>query len=51
MTQQDEHQRHENHDHKHGEGCGHEAVQHENHLDYVHDGSRHAPHGGDYDEH
>jgi zinc transport system permease protein len=39
------------HSHEHGPDCGHEAVLHGDHLDYVHDGLRHAPHGGDYDEH
>jgi hypothetical protein len=28
-------------EHVHGEGCGHEAVPHEDHIDYVHDGHRH----------
>jgi zinc transport system permease protein len=39
------------HDHEHGPGCGHEALVHGDHVDYVHDGFRHAPHGADYDEH
>ncbi len=39
------------HDHEHGPGCGHLAVEHDDHLDYVHDGHRHAPHGEHYDEH
>ena len=38
-------------DHKHGEDCGHEAVQHGDHVDYLHDGHRHAEHGDLYDEH
>lgn len=38
-------------EHQHGEGCGHEAVQHEDHVDYVHDGHQHAEHGDHYDEH
>jgi zinc transport system permease protein len=41
----------EQHDHKHGPDCGHLAVRHGDHVDYVHDGHRHAPHGGHYDEH
>jgi zinc transport system permease protein len=41
----------EDHTHEHGEGCGHVAVQHGDHVDYVHDGHRHAPHGSHYDEH
>jgi hypothetical protein len=35
----------------HGDGCGHAPVLHGDHLDYVHDGHRHAAHGGHYDEH
>lgn len=41
----------EQHEHEHGLGCGHPAVAHEDHIDYLHDGHRHAPHGGHYDEH
>jgi zinc transport system permease protein len=37
--------------HQHGEDCGHVAVRHGDHVDYVHDGHRHAPHGEHYDEH
>jgi zinc transport system permease protein len=39
------------HVHRHGPDCGHSAVRHGDHVDYVHDGHRHAPHGGHYDEH
>jgi zinc transport system permease protein len=39
------------HDHEHGPGCGHPAVVHGDHVDYLHDGHRHAPHEGHYDEH
>jgi zinc transport system permease protein len=41
----------ETHEHEHGPDCGHPAVQHGDHVDYLHDGHRHAPHGGHYDEH
>src|SRR3712207_6728174 len=41
----------EDHVHQHGPDCGHLAVTHGDHVDYVHDGHRHAPHGGHYDEH
>lgn len=41
----------ERHEHEHGPGCGHPAVAHEDHVDYLHDGHRHAPHEGHYDEH
>ena len=36
------------HDHVHGDGCGHRSVWHDDHLDYVHDGHWHAPHDGRY---
>lgn len=39
------------HEHEHGPGCGHEAIPHGDHVDYVHDGHRHAPHRGHYDDH
>lgn len=45
------HARAEAHDHEHGPDCGHEAVRHGDHVDYLHDGHRHAPHQGHYDEH
>jgi zinc transport system permease protein len=41
----------EQHEHEHGDRCGHPAVRHGDHVDYVHDGHRHAVHGGHYDEH
>jgi len=41
----------EAHPHDHGPGCGHTAVVHGDHVDYVHDGHRHAAHGSHYDEH
>ncbi|MGN6251269.1 MAG: metal ABC transporter permease [Marmoricola sp.] len=41
----------EEHAHQHGPGCGHLAVEHGDHVDYLHDGHRHAVHGGHYDEH
>ena len=45
------HRRAERHEHEHGPGCGHEALEHGDHVDYVHDGHRHAAHEGHYDEH
>lgn len=39
------------HPHVHSENCGHTPIQHEDHLDYVHDGHRHAAHDDHYDEH
>jgi len=41
----------EDHLHQHGPECGHPAVSHDDHVDYVHDGHRHAAHGRHYDEH
>ena len=45
----------EDHPHQHGPDCGHLAVEHGDHVDYVHDGHRHAVHveggGRHYDEH
>jgi zinc transport system permease protein len=41
----------EDHQHEHNEDCGHPAVPHGDHVDYVHDGHRHAVHGSHYDEH
>jgi zinc transport system permease protein len=39
------------HGHEHGDECGHPAVPHGDHIDYVHGGHRHAMHGDHYDEH
>ncbi|TDD35784.1 zinc transporter permease [Saccharopolyspora elongata] len=36
------HQEHPAHEHGHGEGCGHVVVPHGDHVDYIHDGHRHA---------
>ncbi len=41
----------EEHEHEHGPGCGHPALPHGDHVDYLHDGHRHAAHEGHYDEH
>ena len=32
-------------------GCGHPAVQHGDHTDFIHEGHRHAAHADHYDEH
>ena len=37
--------------HQHGPNCGHEAVPHGNHLDYLVDGRLHHPHGDHCDDH
>ncbi|MFZ0159501.1 MAG: metal ABC transporter permease [Kineosporiaceae bacterium] len=39
------------HRHEHGPGCGHPAIDHGDHVDYEHDGHRHAAHGAHYDDH
>lgn len=38
---------HSDHDHSHGPDCGHIAVEHDGHTDYLHDGHLHHPVGGD----
>jgi len=38
-------------DHKHGAGCGHEAVPHAGHTDYLVDGHLHHAHGSHCDHH
>jgi zinc transport system permease protein len=45
------HHRAERHEHEHGPECGHPAILHGDHVDYLHDGRRHAAHEGHYDEH
>jgi len=47
----DRHEVTDEHPHVHGPECGHVAVRHGDHIDYVHDGHRHAVHGKHYDEH
>ncbi|QMT31608.1 hypothetical protein [Alysiella filiformis] len=42
---------HEHHDHQHGANCGHTAIKHGDHIDYLHDGHLHHEHNGHYDEH
>lgn len=37
--------------HRHGAGCGHEAVPHDDHVDYLVDGRLHRPHEGHCDDH
>ena len=32
-------------EHTHGPNCGHKAIQHGDHVDYLHDGHLHALHG------
>jgi hypothetical protein len=37
--------------HRHGPGCGHEAIPHGDHTDYLVNGHLHHPHTGHCDEH
>jgi hypothetical protein len=37
--------------HRHGPGCGHEAVPHGDHVDYLVNGRLHHPHGSHCDDH
>ena len=46
-----EHEMAENHDDSHIHDPGMKVIQHGDHVDYVHDGHRHARHGDHYDEH
>jgi zinc transport system permease protein len=39
------------HPHQHDPTCGHRAVRHGDHTDYLHEGHRHAAHADHYDEH
>lgn len=42
---------HHEHNHVHGQDCGHTAIKHDDHIDYLHDGHLHHEHDGHYDEH
>jgi hypothetical protein len=42
---------HPDHNHVHGSDCGHTAVRHGDHVDYLHDGHLHHVHGDHVDEH
>ena len=44
------HPKHDDHDHVHGPSCGHQAVKHGDHTDYLHDGHLHRAHDGHVDE-
>jgi hypothetical protein len=44
-------EQHGKHEHKHGAGCGHQAITHEGHTDYLHEGHLHSVHDGHVDEH
>lgn len=38
-------------DHRHGADCGHQTIEHGDHVDYLHGTHRHAEHDDHYDEH
>jgi hypothetical protein len=38
-------------EHKHGPTCGHKAVAHDKHTDWIHDGVYHCEHNDHYDSH
>ncbi len=40
-----------NHSHVHGPNCGHTAVRHGDHVDYLHDGHLHHQEGNHVEEH
>lgn len=42
---------HHGHVHKHTKDCGHVAIEHEGHTDYLQDGHLLHPHGDHHDEH
>jgi hypothetical protein len=46
----EKHHTHTEHKHRHSSGCGHRAVHHGDHVDYVHDGHLHHEHEGHVDE-
>ncbi|WP_018155094.1 metal ABC transporter permease [Demetria terragena] len=45
------HETPDEHPHEHGGDCGHPAVRHGDHVDYLHDGERHAAHADHWDRH
>jgi hypothetical protein len=42
---------HADHAHKHGPACGHVAIKHGDHVDYLHDGHLHHQEGNVVEEH
>ncbi len=42
---------HQDHPHRHGPGCGHTAIEHAGHIDYLHDGHLHHQDGEQVVEH
>ena len=46
-----DHKIHADHPHQHGPSCGHTAIKHGDHVDYLVDGHLHHPHGEHCDDH
>lgn len=46
-----DHPIHEHHTHQHGANCGHQAVPHGDHIDYLVAGHLHFTHGAHCDDH
>ena len=44
------HETHKDHLHEHSPTCGHTAIKHGSHVDYLHDGHLHHKHENHYDE-
>lgn len=42
---------HQGHSHQHGPNCGHTAIKHDGHVDYLHEGHLHHPVGNQVEEH
>ncbi|HUI20066.1 MAG TPA: hypothetical protein VLZ74_03370 [Methylocella sp.] len=42
---------HADHPHRHGPACGHVAIKHDDHVDYLHDGHLHYQKGDVVEEH
>jgi hypothetical protein len=42
---------HGKHNHTHGKNCGHKAIHHDDHIDYLHDGHLHSELNGKIVEH
>ena len=43
--------KHTSHGHEHSDDCGHTAIRHGDHVDYLHEGHLHHPDGEHVDEH
>lgn len=50
-TENEKHAEHTVAQHEHGVDCGHDAVTHDDHVDFEHGNHRHFRHDDHYDEH